>query len=66
MEQFLLDMAAQGAAGVIVALFVYWLNRRNKFAPVGAGIFYRGGTLEIVYSGGLPHGAGFAHPAPFS
>ena len=28
MEQFLLDMAAQVAAGVIVALFVYWLNRR--------------------------------------
>lgn len=28
MDQFLLDMAAQVAAGVIVALFAYWLNLR--------------------------------------
>ena len=28
MVQFLLDSAAQVVAGVVVALFVYWLNRR--------------------------------------
>ena len=28
MVQFLLDTAAQVVAGVVVALFVYWLNRR--------------------------------------
>ena len=26
--QFLLDAAAQAVAGIVVALFVYWLNRR--------------------------------------
>ena len=28
MEQFLLDVAAEIVAGVVVALFVCWLNRR--------------------------------------
>lgn len=28
MVQFLLDAAAQAVAGVVVALFVYWLKRR--------------------------------------
>lgn len=28
MVQFLQDAAAQAVAGVVVALFVYWLNRR--------------------------------------
>ena len=28
MVQFLWDAAAQAVAGIVVALFVYWLNRR--------------------------------------
>ena len=30
MEQFLLDAAAQAVAGVMVALFTYWLNRNKS------------------------------------
>lgn len=30
MEQFLLDAAAQAVAGVMVALFTYWLNCTAK------------------------------------